>query len=222
MKKEMSKKIFNKIILLICSLLIISLVNLDFGFSEESENNEEDFKIKKSFAMQIGFSGNNNAEFPPCQCKYDPYGGLARLFTLVKDSRRKNKDIIWVNLGNFFSPEATKEKHNLVKQVLSEMKLDFIVPGAQDFLHGYEYLFEGDYNLPLICSNAEYSKTFDKKNSFMKTQIRKLNGLKIAFIALENSDHFFEEDFETLLPDIKFTDPKSFIKDRIEKTKKRS
>ena len=123
----MLKKIvkFKYFIYLLVSVMLIILLNIGLLFPGKSK--KQTITYDKN-VIQIGISGNNNAEFLPCQCKYNPYGGLARLATFISDSRLNNPDIIWVNLGDFFSVEDNKEKHGLVMHVLGKMNMNLIVP----------------------------------------------------------------------------------------------
>ena len=158
-----------------------------------------------SNTVQIAFSGSNNAEFPPCQCKYDPYGGLAKLATLINESRVKNPDIIWINLGDFLSPDNELKKHKLVMKVMNDMKYDMIVPGDQDFVHGSEFLIENNLNDNYICSNMN-----TKNNDYMNIKIIKRGDLNIAFFALQNKSHFSMTE-KSLISDLVFSDTEKKI-----------
>lgn len=115
-------------------------------------------------------------------------GGLAYVYTLIKEMREKDSELILINTGDTIqgSAEALFTRGEAIVEVLNAFGIDYYAPGNWDWLYGkerFKELFVGkdamaDWN-PLIANiyNSE-----DDTHLTKPYEIKTIKGIKIGFI----------------------------------------
>lgn len=147
------------------ALLFSILFSCSSPFKKEAVHSEKPFTIL--------FSHNISGETHPCGCRQFPFGGLAQVAGLFHDVD-KNKDRIYVDTGDTLFP-SMRLPHSLLHSftytaetlinALSELRLDYYVPGDQDFALGFDFIKQvaGDAPFTFLISNLRDKKSLKHK-----------------------------------------------------------
>ncbi|GIT97415.1 bifunctional UDP-sugar hydrolase/5'-nucleotidase [Sulfurovum sp. TSL1] len=115
-------------------------------------------------------------------------GGLARVYTLIKEMREKDDQLVLVNTGDTIqgSAEALYTRGGAMTEVLNAFGIDYYAPGNWDWLYGkarFKELFVGKDALshwhPLIANiyNAD-----DGTHLVEPYHIQTIKGIKVGFL----------------------------------------
>lgn len=115
-------------------------------------------------------------------------GGLARVYTLIKEMREKDDELILINTGDTIqgSAEALYTRGEALVEALNPFGINYYAPGNWDWLYGKERFKEffvgkdalADWN-PLIANiyNAE-----DNTHIVEPYRIQTIKGIKVGFL----------------------------------------
>jgi hypothetical protein len=113
---------------------------------------------EKPRELVVIYTGDTGGEVESCGCNLLAYGGLARRATLVNVLRDAYPEAIFVDTGDFFSPnvgEQDRLKNRITAAAYGSFGYDAVNLGEDDFNFGADFLAElaEKYNLPLISAN---------------------------------------------------------------------
>ena len=164
----------------------------------------------------------------------DRSGSYAQISTLVKKIRKKNKNVILVEVGdaiqdNWIEKFAMASKHP-IPEILNYIGYDIFVPGNHEFNFGMPTLSNilRDMKFKKLTANLYYNENAENDTNFSKDKSRYLDacaivereGVKIGIIGLSTPmSAQFEED-TGYLKDFYFVSPINETKRQIKKLKK--
>lgn len=154
---------------------------------------------KDAFAQKITilYTGQTHANLYPCHCPIEPFGGVARRATKIKELRKLNPNILLLDAGAFFAggimdetnqtPELQKQRTQAYLQTLKMMGYDALNVGSDEFNFGKDFL-EAQINeakIPFLSCNIKLKKA----QEFI---IKEISGVKIGIVgvgpSMENQD----------------------------------
>lgn len=132
----------------------------------------------KSESLDLIFSHNINGETHPCGCRNFPLGGLPQVAGILHELQTKSP-VIYVDSGDAFFPStkvpALLENSQLftAKKIAESFdinKLDFFLPGDQDFAYGEDFLAEisHKHKFQFLISNIKDSTKIKHKKWIAK------------------------------------------------------
>ena len=164
----------------------------------------------------------------------DKSGSYAQISTLIKKIRRKNENVILVEVGdaiqdNWIEKFAMAPKHP-IPEILNYIGYDIFVPGNHEFNFGMPTLSNilRDMKFKKLTANLYYNENAENDTNFSKDKSRYLDacaivereGVKIGIIGLSTPmSAQFEED-TGYLKDFYFVSPINETKRQIKKLKK--
>ena len=164
----------------------------------------------------------------------DKSGSYAQISTLIKKIRRKNENVILVEVGdaiqdNWIEKFAMAPKHP-IPEILNYIGYDIFVPGNHEFNFGMPTLSNilRDMKFKKLTANLDYNENAENDTNFSKDKSRYLDacaiiereGVKIGIIGLSTPmSAQFEED-TGYLKDFYFVSPINETKRQIKKLKK--
>lgn len=90
-------------------------------------------------------------------------GGFLRRITMLKEERKKDPDLLYIDSGDFFQGSAyyTMFKGDVEIGLMNMMGLDAVTLGNHEWNSGMERLVENlrMANFPVVCSNYDFSGT---------------------------------------------------------------
>ncbi|MDD4609357.1 MAG: metallophosphatase [Bacteroidaceae bacterium] len=114
-------------------------------------------------------------------------GGYIRRATLVDNYRAKDKDLLLMDCGDFSqgTPYYNLFRGEVEVRLMSAMKYDAVALGNHEFDFGLENILRLTKmaSFPILCSNADFSKTI-LKDAIKPYTILHKKGLKIGVFAL--------------------------------------
>jgi 2',3'-cyclic-nucleotide 2'-phosphodiesterase (5'-nucleotidase family) len=137
--------------------------------------------------LTIAYSNDMVGEIRSCGCAANDFGGLGRRATYVEGLRKRSKNFLLLEGGDFFGLGINygEQKARLTTQAMSYMDYDGIVVGEKDFARGVEYVVERvrSLKLPVVAANL-----FDAKTDsllFPPSRVVELpSGLKVGVIGV--------------------------------------
>lgn len=134
--------------------------------------------------VNLLYTANINATYKDCNCGSNPLGGLNRIKTYIDDFRKKNKNILVIDGGNFFNSYSFKELNNSAFESLSLLNYDLLTPGFHIFLENQDLYnkFSKKYFNHIVNSNSNLNL-----NNFKDYNI---NDVKIRFFGFVSPDLF--------------------------------
>nr|WP_314113460.1 5'-nucleotidase C-terminal domain-containing protein [uncultured Leptotrichia sp.] len=164
----------------------------------------------------------------------DKSGSYAQISTLIKKIRKKNENVILVEVGdaiqdNWIEKFAMAPKHP-IPEILNYIGYDIFVPGNHEFNFGMPTLSNilRDMKFKKLTANLYYNENAENDTNFSKDKSRYLDacaiiereGVKIGIIGLSTPmSAQFEED-TGYLKDFYFVSPINETKRQIKKLKK--
>lgn len=114
-------------------------------------------------------------------------GGFLRRITMLKEERKKDPDLLYIDSGDFFQGSAyyTMFKGDVEIGLMNMMGLDAVTLGNHEWDSGMERLIENlrMANFPVVCSNYDFSGTELEKLVKPYTIVTK-KGVKIGILAV--------------------------------------
>ena len=151
---------------------------------------------KENISVRILFTNNSNGKLVDCNCRSDPYGGLAERVDLIRSYRDKYPDVLLLDSGGYFGLSNVERKGNIILKLMEIMEYEACGVGDQELYYGLGKFFElfGWYRDRIINASL-YTK--DGKSLFSPYRIVTVNGMKIGVIGLASDETFkyFPEDY---------------------------
>lgn len=123
-----------------------------------------------------------------------PEGGLARMYTRIKEIRARNRNTLLFNTGDTIqgSAEALYTRGQAVVGVLDRFGIDGFAPGNWDYVYGAKRFIElfGDGRWGGVAMNVYYDGHFypDRGNQLVLPayRVKKIGGIKIGIMGLSS------------------------------------
>jgi hypothetical protein len=134
-------------------------------------------------------TGETHAMLYPCNCPFDPEGGLSRRAELVRALRKKSAGVLLLDSGAFFaggqldaysaSAELDKERSRMNLKAMGLMGYDAAAIGEEEFFFGRDFLLAeaAAAKIPLLACNI-------KGGGFTPLIVKKVAGINFAVIGL--------------------------------------
>jgi hypothetical protein len=178
---------------------------------------------KEKYDVTILFTGESRGFIEQCGCKVNQSGGIARRATFINSERKRNPNLLLIDLGDAFPIEKnestlnklTELEFDIFLQCMELMKYDFSVIGASELMYSPDYFLKktSNLNFPYLSANIRFpqykQQTLRKSYKILETQ-----GIKIAFLGL--SQNIYHEQFDYVYQDnvlsVIFEDPLTVAK----------
>ena len=145
---------------------------------------------EKPREVVVIYTGDSGGEVESCGCNLLAFGGLARRATLANLLRAGYPDAVFVDTGDFFSPnvgEQDRLKSRITAAAYGSFGYDAVNLGEDDFNFGADFLAEQaeEYGLPLISANISgpggepFAPTYE---------IIERGGLRVGIVGFLNPD----------------------------------
>lgn len=139
--------------------------------------------------VRILFTNNSNGKLVDCNCRNDPYGGMAERVTLVRAYREEHPDMILLDSGGYFGLTNIDRKGPVILRLMEVMEYDACGIGDQELYRSLgtfieKYGWFSDYIL-----NATIGRKPDSQ-VFQPYRIIECKGLKIGVIGIASGDTF--------------------------------
>ncbi len=93
-------------------------------------------EAQRRAAARILFTNNSNGKLVDCNCRNDPYGGLAERVGLVREYRAEYPEALVLDSGGYFGLSNPKVKGNLILNLMDLMGYDMVGIGDQELYNG--------------------------------------------------------------------------------------
>lgn len=165
--------------------------NIDkiLGDTIEFLKNEE-IKEEKANEITIIYTNSANGYLESCDCPENPFGGLVRRITAIKNLKKEYPDAILIDSGDNFPARENKILAEYVLKMMDIINYDAVAIGDQEFILGVEYLEKNIKKLPFISANIVRC---DEKMCWNLTdgyKIKEVSGVRVAIISIINPDIF--------------------------------
>ncbi len=169
-------------------------------------------------SLEILFVANVNGAYENCHCGTDPLGGVDRLATLIKEFREQNKNLLFIDGGDFFNPYPYPELNQLIFDMYQLLAPQIIVLADNELQDGNESFLKSFSTVKsvILNSNVRFSGQFDRKTPvFIKT----IGQRKIAVLSfidqssfrfkkkitgVELNEHSFKKTLQKVSPKVDF------------------
>ncbi len=137
------------------------------------------------------FTGQTHAMIYPCNCPYEPDGGIARRATLIRQIKKGNPSVLIVDSGSFFAggamdeytqnSELDKERSRINLAAMNIMEYDAAAIASDEFNFGREFLEQNLKGLKLDFLSSNIASDY-----FRPYIIKDVSGVKVGIIGLSN------------------------------------
>ncbi|MBN2406145.1 MAG: redoxin domain-containing protein [Elusimicrobia bacterium] len=114
---------------------------------------KEEIAVKKSRTVTIVYTNSANGYLESCNCPENPFGGLVRRMTVLKDIRKKDPEALFIDCGDNFSVRQNDLQAEYVIRMMAMMDYNAIGIGDQEFIMGRKFLEKNISRLPYLCAN---------------------------------------------------------------------
>ncbi len=146
--------------------------------------------------LVIIYTGDSGAEVESCGCNLLAYGGLARRATLVNVIRAAHPDAVFVDVGDFLSPnvgEQDRLKSEISAEAYGAFGYDAVNLGEDDFNFGLDFLknLVEINDIPIISSNV----VAEGKPFAPAFKVVDRAGVKVGVVGFLNAELVAGKDF---------------------------
>tara|TARA_B100000508_G_scaffold55003_2_gene42612 strand:- start:9933 stop:10841 length:909 start_codon:yes stop_codon:yes gene_type:complete len=119
--------------------------------------------FEKLTILHTNDTHSNIETFPADHAKYPNQGGVARRYSLIKQIRSQEKNVLLLDAGDIFqgTPYFNKFHGTLEMKLMSQMGYDCATMGNHDFdagLDGFLNAYQ-HADFPFVCSNYDFTNT---------------------------------------------------------------
>ena len=135
-----------------------------------------DASANEDIVVRILFTNNSNGKLVDCNCRSDPYGGLAERVSFVRLYSEEYPDVVLLDSGGYLGLSGFEKKGPLVFKLMDIMEYEAYGIGDQELYQGLEKFLglAGDYRNNII--NASLYDTREKP-VFTPYRINIVNGI---------------------------------------------
>ncbi len=158
--------------------------------------------------LTILHTNNINGTLENCLCADHPLGSIEKIKTQVDSIRVKDKNVLFVDTGDFFSAFGNNEKDRYSARAQRLLSYDVLTPGDQEFSNGVAF-FRDEIcrpDLPYVSLNLKI-KGIENIATFKTIR---LGGLTILITSVVHPDVFRFYD-QSAIADIQISDPISSL-----------
>jgi len=137
----------------------------------------------------ILYTGETHSDLYTCHCPIEPFGGLARRMTKIKELRKTYPNLLLVDSGGFFAggrldeyslnEDLNKERTQFNLRALKLMGYDALAIGDEEFNFGVDFLVNeiAKTKLNFISCNVKVKGSLDYL-------VKKIGAVKIGIVAV--------------------------------------
>lgn len=172
--------------------------------------------VDEGTTVRILFTSNSNGKLMDCNCRNDPYGGLAERVSLVRDYRSRHADMLLLDAGGYLGLTDVDRKAPRVFALMNLMGYDAWGVGDQELYRGLEkfVLLLGDDREKVVSASIRNRKGED---AFTPYKIFTVGSVRIAVTGIAAPETFAfspkdaidftwekpEETLKKLLPELR-------------------
>jgi 2',3'-cyclic-nucleotide 2'-phosphodiesterase (5'-nucleotidase family) len=145
---------------------------------------------KASGDLTFLYTNSANGHLESCNCPENPFGGLVRRMSALKDLKKTSPGAVLLDAGDNFPVRKNKLVSEYVLKMMSEMSYDAVAIGDQELLFGSGYLDKNIKRLPFVAANismCDDKVCWDLTSSYI---IKEVDGVKVAILGVFNPDVF--------------------------------
>ena len=171
--------------------------------------------------LTIIYTNSINGYLKSCNCPENPFGGLVRRITAIKNLKEKYPDSVSVDSGDSFPPRDDRLLAGYVLKMMGMIKYDVVSIGDQELICGVDYLEKNLNKLPFYSANLQACNETMCYPLTKPYLIKEVNNVKIAILSIIDKDVF------TLFPKekisgIKIIDHREYLKNIIPELRKQA
>lgn len=142
-----------------------------------------------SRTVRILFTNNSNGKLIDCNCRNDPFGGLAERVSLVREYRGRYPGVLLFDSGGYFGLSDVDRKWPVVIRLMNLMGYDAWGVGDQELYRGLERFtaFLGDSSGKTLSASI---RTRDGEPVFAPYRIFTVDSIRIAVIGIVAPETF--------------------------------
>ncbi|MBI4778576.1 redoxin domain-containing protein [Candidatus Desantisbacteria bacterium] len=169
---------------------------------------EEKSQSGKPDTLTILFSNSTNGYLESCNCAENPFGGLVRRATMIKEIRQDNSGVLLLDSGDILPPRQDPLLAKYTMLAMEKMNYDLIALGDQELILGTEYICKEieEKNLPFYSANLTVCK--NKACNYLAPShlIKEIGSFTVGIISIISHEvfTFFPKD---LIKDLSVSDP---------------
>ena len=148
-----------------------------------------ELSAKEDIYIRILFTNNSNGKLVDCNCRNDPYGGLAERVGLIRSYRGKYPDVLLLDSGGYFGLSNFERKGPAVLNLMEIMEYEASGISDQELYHGLDRFLElYEWYSDRIVNASLY--TVEGEPVFTPYRIVTVNGMRIGITGLVSNETF--------------------------------
>ncbi len=145
---------------------------------------KEKISVVKEEEVTIIYTNSANGYLESCNCSENPFGGLVRRITVIRNLRKKYPDAISVDTGDNFSVRENKILADYVLKMMSIINYDAVAIGDQELIMGVDFFEKNIKRLPFISANILRCDGIKCWNIAESYKIKEVGGIKVAVLGI--------------------------------------
>lgn len=139
--------------------------------------------------VRILFTNNSNGKLADCNCRNDPYGGLAERVSLIKEYRVQHPDMLLLDSGGYLGLSDVDRKGPVVFKLMEMMGYNALGVGEQELYRGMSRFIalSGGFRERMV--SATLMNTGGKK-LFSPWRMFTVDTVRIAVIGISGAESF--------------------------------
>jgi 5'-nucleotidase / UDP-sugar diphosphatase len=146
-------------------------------------------------SVRILFSNNSNGKLVDCNCRSNPFGGIAERADLIRSYREEHSEVLVLDSGGYFGLSNSEIKGNLILKLMDAMGYDAAGIGDQELYRGLENFLGpfGWYREKIINASI---RSGEGDNVFTPFRVVTAHGIRIGITGLLSKEtfKFFPDD----------------------------
>jgi 2',3'-cyclic-nucleotide 2'-phosphodiesterase (5'-nucleotidase family) len=139
--------------------------------------------------VRVLFTNNSNGKLTDCNCRNDPFGGLAERVSFVREYRSRRPDMLLLDSGGYFGLSDVDRKGPVVLKLMSLMGYDAWGVGDQELYRGLDRFtpFLGGSHGRVLSASI---KTRSGEPAFTPYRIFTVDSVQVAVTGIVGPDTF--------------------------------
>ena len=160
----------------------------------------------------ILYTGETHAALHPCDCPVEPYGGIARRATVVRQERELDPSLMLLDAGGAFAgsmfdeftrgEERDRERTKAYLEAMRHLGYTAMAAGDEEFHYGAEFLLKQATQQPILSANAIGNGVGQERPLLAPYLLHTINEVRFAIIGLTTP-----EAERTSMEEVRFADP---------------
>ncbi|MFH1861030.1 MAG: redoxin domain-containing protein [bacterium] len=164
--------------------------------------------IGKTNILTLLFSNSTNGYLESCDCVENPFGGLVRRATLIKEIREDNPGVLLLDSGDMLPPRPEPLLAKYTFLAMEGMGYDLIALGDQELILGTEYIRKEIEKKKLPFYSANLTVCQDGACNYLAPShlIKEIGSFTVGIISVISPESFmfFPKD---VIKDLQVSDP---------------